>query len=114
MMLFSNQETLLTVGFDGEIKRWSRDGEATRWRGELIRKIVKKGYYFSCLSPSEELLAVSVVRGILFIDTATGEVVGEITVKPKSLYSPRFHPDGKKLAAGAADRKIRIWRIDES
>lgn len=111
LMLQATRESMLSIGFDGEVKRWTTEGDATQWKDEQICKIQKKGYFFSCLSPDEKTAAVSVVRGILLIDTASGEVVDEIKVSPKSLYSPRFHPAGKVLVAGAADRKIRVWKI---
>jgi len=35
----------------------------------------------------------------------------EIDAGAKALYGIEFSPDGKWLAVGAADKKIRVWEL---
>ena len=111
MNLFRDGTTLMSVGFDGEVKRWTRGKGVLDWEAKTICTVSRKGYFFSALSPSQELLALCVDNGILILSTQDGTLIHELRAKPKSLYSPRFTPDGSLLAASAADRTIRIWRI---
>jgi WD40 repeat protein len=39
------------------------------------------------------------------------ELVGDFPLNVKGIYGMRFSPDGDLLAVGAADKKIRIWKV---
>jgi WD40 repeat protein len=41
-----------------------------------------------------------------------GEMLTEQNLKPKGITSVTFSPDGQWLAVGAADKKIRLWKMD--
>jgi WD40 repeat protein len=38
--------------------------------------------------------------------------VDEVEVPTKAVTTLAFSPDGRWLAAGAADRKIRVWELE--
>jgi len=44
--------------------------------------------------------------------TRDWELLAEMPVGTRVINGMAFSPDGRFLAAGAADRKIRIWQLD--
>ena len=40
-----------------------------------------------------------------------GELIAERKLKAKGVYAAAFSPDGKYLAIGTSDKKIRVWEM---
>jgi WD40 repeat protein len=41
-------------------------------------------------------------------------IIEEIPVKPKGVYAVSLSADGRWLAMGAADRRVRVWDLEEA
>ena len=39
-------------------------------------------------------------------------LLAELPISTKAVYGMAFSPDGRWLAVGAADGKIRVWELD--
>lgn len=63
------------------------------------------------LSPQEKILAVTKPNGVDLISFDDGSLIGSLPVKAQGVYSVRFSPDGKWLAAAAADKRVRVWEM---
>ena len=48
---------------------------------------------------------------MFFWNSDNGQLIEKIQVKPKGVDSICFSPDGKMLFMGAADKKIRVWKV---
>ena len=80
---------------------------------EIIHSLdVNEGYsHHLAFSPNNRMIAVSSDHAIQLFDTLEGELIETMNLKPKGIYGVAFSPDGKLLAMGAADKKIRVWQI---
>ena len=81
------------------------------WRLVQQFKVGEKGIFPLSFSPDSSVLAAGWDNHVaLFSLNSKKEIVRE-KVKPKGIYSLDFSADGKLLAMGAADKRIRIWKI---
>ena len=60
-------------------------------------------------SPDEKKVALSMEGKVQVWSAAEWELREELPVSTKVVSSMAFSPDGQWLAAGAADKKIRVW-----
>ena len=60
-------------------------------------------------STNNEIIAATSDHKIQIFDIKHSELVKSIDLKPKGIYGITYSPDGKLLAMGSADKKIRIW-----
>jgi WD40 repeat protein len=42
----------------------------------------------------------------------SGELKGRLPISTKAVSGMAFSPDGTRLAAGAADGRIRVWALE--
>jgi WD40 repeat protein len=96
---------LMSFGYEQIIKFWDTQ---TWLESRVLRPEVPsaRGIVFS----QDEQLAVLLLEGrvdIMSVDSWTKR--SELTIGAKSVGSAAFSPDGRWLAIGAADRKIRVW-----
>ena len=54
--------------------------------------------------------AVTVDHGVLLLSLRDCEEVERLEVPPKGVYAVAFSPDGL-LAAGCADKRVRVWAL---
>lgn len=58
--------------------------------------------------PTQDLLAVTQDHGVVLLD-GDGAPVTAHALKPKGVYAPLWSPDGRTLAVGGADGKVRLY-----
>ena len=64
------------------------------------------------ISPDSKIIAVGFDYKAQIWNISDGQLLETIEVKPKGVDSLCFSPDSKMLLMGAADKKIRIWKLD--
>ena len=62
-------------------------------------------------SPDERTLALSLDGEVQLWSVADWALKAELPVDAQALYGCAFSPDGRWLAVGAADGKIRVWAL---
>jgi WD40 repeat protein len=63
-------------------------------------------------SPDERTVALSAEGSLQLRSTDSWRLQGNYPVGTKALSRAAFSPDGRRVAAGGADRKIRVWTLD--
>ena len=71
-------------------------GQITHWAGQ---------------SADGRVLAVPTGCNVALFDSLTGAFLRTLTGPTIDAYRPVFSPDGKRLASGAGDSKVRIWDV---
>ena len=60
--------------------------------------------------PAGKTIACGTFDSIIIVDAQTGEPIGTLPI-PNHVGDLAFSPDGRLLATGSDDRKIRLWRM---
>lgn len=92
-----------TCNSDG-IKLWST-------RSYLCLKSCKAGFVM-CIAfvPGDRFLVAGTKEGyVLIMDTASGELVINMSAHDASIWSLAIRPDGKGFMTGSADKVIKFW-----
>lgn len=99
---------LLSYGYEGVLRFWNVQ------RREQVNSLQPNsaGARGFEISPDERRLAISVESGVELWALPEVELVDQVSVETKVINGMAFSPDGSYFAAGAADRKIRIWELD--
>jgi WD40 repeat protein len=102
-------ETLVSFGFEQSIKEW----DTSFWQAvKTVRPKLPlgRGVVFS---PHELLAAVSLEGRVDVYETNEWELIAQYPIDTKAVNGTAFSPDGKWLAVGAADKKIRVFDVAE-
>lgn len=105
LRFLQNGKMLCSLGYEQTIKLW----DSQTW--ETVRSILTPpGTRAVKISPDEKT-AVFLREGELQLwDLPQWSERHIFKTQPKSLSGVAFSPDGRWLAVGAADKKIRIWK----
>ncbi|MCK5430458.1 MAG: hypothetical protein KAI94_13350, partial [Anaerolineales bacterium] len=105
-LTFINQgRYLVSKGYEGTIKFWDTENwEETRTISPDMDRI--RGLTFS---PDEKTIALSMEGKVQLRSVSDWSLQSELPISTKVVNGMAFSPDGCWFAAGAADRKIRIW-----
>lgn len=96
---------LWTAGHDGRVSCWSPRDWAEKVAFALPKQAVPTG--IAC-NPVTGHLAITKDHGVLIMGTE-GNLLDTHDIKIKGVYAPRWAPDGRHLAVGGADGKVRIY-----
>jgi WD40 repeat protein len=115
-------EWLLTAGDDGTARLWSLSEKPIR----LVRTLVghSAGVTRAVFSPpgTPWLAATASLDGTVRLwtgegekpgETANGRVLGGGSTRSLGVLCAAFSPDGRRLAAGGFDSRVRIWNLDQ-
>jgi len=100
-----NGAVLVSSGYEGGIKFW----DTANWK--LVKSLDPQlaGMRAVAFSADEEILAVSGESQVKLFDVIDFSLLYTLPVTTRVINGIAFSPDGKWLALGAADKKIRIW-----
>ena len=101
---------LLTADADGVLRLW----DAKTWQPVWNLPLEAKGIYPLAFDPIQKRFAVGMAYKALLVTTQEGLVTQELAVEPQGVTSLAFSPDGAWLAMGAADQKIRVWKMEKT
>jgi WD40 repeat protein len=96
---------LVSLGYEQTLKFW----DTNSWKESRVLKPEVPSARGIVFSDDERLAALLLEGRVDIMSVSDWTKVQEYTMAPKSVASAAFSPDGKWLAVGAADRKIRIW-----
>jgi cytochrome c len=104
----------LQVAYDGEIIAAGADGKLYILRGDgterLTVEVQERPISALALSADGELIAAAGLSGaVKILARSTGREVATLVGPGLPVWSLAFHPDGKTLFTGGADRMIRNW-----
>lgn len=96
---------LVSSGYEGTIRFW----DAENWKVMKTFNPQLLDMRAVAFSPDEDVLAVSGESQVKLFDTLDFSLQNILPVTTKVINAIAFSPDGKWVALGAADKKIRIW-----
>lgn len=98
---------LLSLGYEGDLRVW----DVARLQLLEVVQLEPPGARGLALSPDRARAAVS-FKGMIQLRTVADWAVQRVfDVRANAIYGMAFSPDGSWLAAGAADKKIRVWAL---
>jgi Tol biopolymer transport system component len=103
-LAFSPDGKLLAMLQDGKVKVWELASGKQLWRTN------DGGISRLAFAPDGKSVLVSVKGKVLWRDVATGKPVGQLRVK-HNLICFALAKDGKHLATGGGDGKVRLWDV---
>jgi WD40 repeat protein len=98
---------LVSQGHEGSIKFWNSDS----WQETRTVCPDGSGLRGLAFSPDEETLALSLESQVQLWSVQDWRLISKLPVGTKVINGMAFSPDGRWLAAGAADKNIRIWDL---
>lgn len=101
----NNGRYLVSMEYDGTIKFWETD----TWEDIRTISIDKDRIRGLAFSPDEKTIALSMESKIQLRSVDKWTLGAELPVSTKVVNGMAFSTDGSWFAAGAADRKIRVW-----
>ena len=98
---------LVSFGYEGTIKFWDTES----WEEARTLRPQAPGVRGLAFSLDEALIALSMEGKAQLWSVEEWALQAELPVSTKSVSSVAFAPDGRWLAVGAADKKIRVWAL---
>jgi WD40 repeat protein len=98
---------LLSMGYEQSIIFW----ETETWQQVRIVRPDTAGVRGLTISPDEKKVALSMESKVQLWSLADWKLETELPLSTKVASSMSFSADGKWLAVGAADKKIRVWQL---
>ena len=97
---------LLSIDVALTLRLWN----ARTWQVDQQVQLPAKRAQSLSSSPLRDVFALGADHRILLLSWETLNIVEELPVKPMAVPAVAFSPDGRYLAAGFADQKIRVWQ----
>jgi len=101
----SDGSQLVSFSYRGVVRFW----DTRTW--QVLRSWQIQGGRGFTFSPDESWMAFSAPSCVQIYSTSTGQLDRQLSVSTPVVNGMAFSPDGSLLAAGAADRKIRIFQL---
>jgi WD40 repeat protein len=101
---------LVSVGYEGTCTFWDvASGQVAR--SYELTGSGAQGTRAVTFSPDESRVALSLEARVELRSSADWSLLSELPVSTAVIYGCAFSPDGRWLAGGAADGKIRVWDL---
>ncbi|MDX1522339.1 MAG: WD40 repeat domain-containing protein [Anaerolineae bacterium] len=107
MVRFTSKPEITTLSYGGLWRTWTVDG----WQETSRLQLDATGIAQLTPAPDGKTLAAAINHNVVIYDAATGHRLETRPVKPKGVYTVAYSPDGRFLACGAADKRIRVWTL---
>jgi len=100
-------KVLVSLGYEGSIRLW----DTGTWHERRSVQVDAEGPRRLVLFGDEKHAAVCVAGQVQLWSTVRWECAHVLDIGPKSVEAAAFSPDGRWLAVGAADGRIRVWDL---
>ncbi|KGP73837.1 WD40 repeat domain-containing protein [Pontibacillus yanchengensis] len=106
---FDEDKKGVSIGYMGDVKVWDLQ------KNEVIceRTIGEKGYYSLDVSPDETQVAISMPYQVKLLNLSDLNEESNLKVKPKGNYGISYSPSGQYLGLASADKRVRVWTLNE-
>lgn len=102
-------EWVVSRGWRGPITVWSTES----WSYAGVLPIIEDGLCGATLRPGYEQLVCGWERSVGVFDAIKGELLDTIDVGTKLVHEIDVSPDGRYVAVACADKRARIYELDE-
>jgi WD40 repeat protein len=110
-LAFNPDSTLLASGDYRQAKLWRRPNNVQKL---AFSDAATNAWKAAAVSPDGKWLATGSEDGnVKLFDLATGKEAKLLAGAEKAITSLQFSPDATKLASGSADKKLRIWTVQD-
>jgi WD40 repeat protein len=99
---------LVSLGYEQAIRFW----DTRTWREVREERASAKGLRGLAFSPDERIAALSLESRVQLWSVEKWALQEELPVGTKVVNGMAFSPDGGWFAAGAADKRIRVWELE--
>lgn len=109
-MVFPNNDTLVTGGYDGRLIWWPALADAP----EPIRIVEAHAGWIRAVALSPDQSRIATCGNDLAVrvwDAATGEKLMELTGHERHVYNVAFHPSSESIVAGDLIAQFRQWSL---
>jgi WD40 repeat protein len=96
---------LVSMGHEGDIRFW----DTSTWETTRLLEGAAEGVRGLTFSPGEAQVALPLESKVQLRSVDDWALQEELPIETKVVSSVAYSPDGRQLAVGAADRKIRVW-----
>jgi WD40 repeat protein len=94
---------------DQQLKLW----DAATWQLRSQVDLDGKGMFAVSVAHDNDTVAVSLDHKLVLYSVQQAAPIVELALKPKGVYATHFSPDGRWLALAAADKRIRVWDVQQ-
>jgi len=108
LRFIQNGRRLVSMGYRQAIRFWDTATWETVAEHQLEPDSETRGVL---ISPNEDQAAISMESRVQLRHVSSWELQAEIPIGTKVVSSLAYSVDGQLLAAGGADKKIRIWSL---
>lgn len=102
-----NGRTLVSMGYEQTVRFW----DSADWSEKRTISLDPKGVRGVEFSTDEQTAVLSLESRVQLRRVDDWSLLAELPVSTKVVNGMAFSPDGRWLALGAADKKIRIWEV---
>jgi WD40 repeat protein len=95
--------------YDQQLKIW----DAATWRLRSEEHLDGKGMFAVSVARDKDTVAVSLDHKLVLYSVQQAAPIVELALKPKGVYATHFSPDGRWLSLAAADKRIRVWDLQQ-
>ncbi|MGD2148175.1 MAG: WD40 repeat domain-containing protein [Anaerolineae bacterium] len=101
-------ERLVSLGYEKTVRAWATG----TWEERIVLPLNGPTVRGMAMAPSEDTVAVAAEGEVQLWSLASGELRERVAIGVKGVGGMAFSSDGKRLAVGGADGRIRVFGLE--